>query len=452
MRFGWFSRPRGQARRASGTQPLPQASRQGFVPESEPPEPEPGSSAEAVPEPPPERGAEAVPEPPPERGAEGVPEPQPEREVGSMPVPHPGPPAGSLTEPPGPPAGSAPAPPPARAAEPERGPKPEPQPEPQPEHGDQISEQAPAPRVQSGVAGPREPERAGTQPPTRLPSPPVNPPPAGLSQSQGARSIELRLARLHLRTGALALARAELEILAGRSGLDQEGALDLAEVRWRTGDLAGASEASSSYVSRGGDEALAFVIAAEAAAAQDRPAEARRLAGRALEKASVSLDDIFAGIPRASIWPLDTISDTSTGLFGSELVPARPARARQAAQAGSDQPALWDATTGVVGAADPDSELRAGEEALASGDATLAALHFGIALRLSPTVAASVAEAVGDARDAALAVVHGDALRLLGYEWGARRAYLEAAELAARQEPVSSRQQESTSDEQEEES
>ena len=48
---------------------------------------------------------------------------------------------------------------------------------------------------------------------------------------------ELVLARVHLRMGSMGLARAELETLAGRNGLDDEGIRDLAEVRWRTGDL-----------------------------------------------------------------------------------------------------------------------------------------------------------------------------------------------------------------------
>ena len=54
------------------------------------------------------------------------------------------------------------------------------------------------------------------------------------------RAADLVLARLHLRLGALALARAELETLAGRDALDDDGLTDLAEVRWRTGDLVGA--------------------------------------------------------------------------------------------------------------------------------------------------------------------------------------------------------------------
>ena len=62
-----------------------------------------------------------------------------------------------------------------------------------------------------------------------------------------APATALRLARLHLRTGMLRLARLELEQLAGAAALDTEGILDLAEVRWRTGDLRGAAEAAGAW-------------------------------------------------------------------------------------------------------------------------------------------------------------------------------------------------------------
>jgi hypothetical protein len=61
----------------------------------------------------------------------------------------------------------------------------------------------------------------------------------------GERDIDLVVARLHVRLGSLQLARAELEEMAGKGTLDDEGLLDLAEARWRTGDLAGAGEAAN---------------------------------------------------------------------------------------------------------------------------------------------------------------------------------------------------------------
>jgi hypothetical protein len=115
----------------------------------------------------------------------------------------------------------------------------------------------------------------------------------------GARPMELRLARVHLRMGALELARAELESFAGRGVLDAPALLDLAEVRWRTGDLPGAGVAASAYLGTDDTGVLALVIAAEAAAAVGHPGDARRLAQEALERIEEALaigDPAAAGI------------------------------------------------------------------------------------------------------------------------------------------------------------
>ena len=85
------------------------------------------------------------------------------------------------------------------------------------------------------------------------------------------RPVALRLAGLHVRMGSLALARAELESLAGRGMLDEPALLDLAEVRWRTGDLAGAGEAANALLARDREDPLALVIAAESVSALGRP-------------------------------------------------------------------------------------------------------------------------------------------------------------------------------------
>ena len=53
------------------------------------------------------------------------------------------------------------------------------------------------------------------------------------------------------------------------------------------------------------DDVLGLVIAAEAQAALGRPGEARRLAGRAMERADGSLDPVFAGMQRSAIWPVE---------------------------------------------------------------------------------------------------------------------------------------------------
>ncbi len=58
-----------------------------------------------------------------------------------------------------------------------------------------------------------------------------------------------------------------------------------------------------------------------------------------------------------------------------------------------------------------------GRAALAGGDVSGAVLRLGVALRLDPGFAEGVLEAVGAwERDPALALVAGDALRLLGRE------------------------------------
>src|SRR5688572_7198342 len=120
-----------------------------------------------------------------------------------------------------------------------------------------------------------------------------------------SRGPDLALARLHLRLGSMALARAELETLAGRDALDQDGLIDLAEARWRTGDIAGAGEAAAAALNDEDGPLLALVVAAEAAAARGRPTEARRFADRAMEVANGSIDALFAGMPRAGVWPPD---------------------------------------------------------------------------------------------------------------------------------------------------
>jgi hypothetical protein len=119
------------------------------------------------------------------------------------------------------------------------------------------------------------------------------------------RHPDLVLARLHLRLGSLALARAELETLAGQDALDEDGLVDLAEARWRTGDIAGAGEAAVAALDEEEGPLLALVVAAEAAAARGRPTEARRLADKAMAGAAGTIDAIFAGMPRAGVWPPD---------------------------------------------------------------------------------------------------------------------------------------------------
>jgi hypothetical protein len=125
--------------------------------------------------------------------------------------------------------------------------------------------------------------------------------------SDPARIVDLRMARVHLRMGQLMLARAELEDLYRRDALDVIGLAVLAEARWRTGDGAGAATAAISHLDAGGSDDVAVCIAAEAMAAEGRPADARILMDRLPASDATTLDALFAGMPRRAFWPAGPI-------------------------------------------------------------------------------------------------------------------------------------------------
>jgi tetratricopeptide (TPR) repeat protein len=270
------------------------------------------------------------------------------------------------------------------------------------------------------------------------------------------RPAPLALARVHLRLGSLALARTELEILAGEGVLDAQGHVDLAEVRWRTGDLVGAGEAAATALEAGEDGPVALAIAAEAAAALGRPNEARRLAGLALERVDGAVDALFAGMPRSAVWPADADEPppTAATLFHQEPPPMPDRRAGDtdpevvAARAPAtveDEGAphgapialgFWDAEGPVEvprrDLPDPVGELDAARAALATGAMDEALLRFGLALRLAPALAPAILEATDGLPGPAVSVIRGDAYRQVGLEAEARRAYAAAAWSGAR--------------------
>ena len=255
-------------------------------------------------------------------------------------------------------------------------------------------------------------------------------PPTPTADRPADRPAELRLARLHLRTGVFALARAELETLAGDGALDEEALLDLAEIRWRTDDLAGAGEAAAAYLASGREALVALVIACEATAALGRPAEARRLAGRALELAGAPLDPLFAGIARSSVWPSETAERAEP--FSRAQAVGAPIGSASATAGGAPGPAAPEAgvAAGIDGSdamPDPSAELAAARAALASGDRTGAAIHLAVVLRFAPVLAPAVLDVAAAEPGAAFDLVRGDALRLVGHETQARRAYAAAA-------------------------
>lgn len=300
------------------------------------------------------------------------------------------------------------------------------------------------PRQRPGPASSADPPEPAEDATTATPEPSVAP-------ADPDRPAVLRVAGLHLRTGLLQLALAELEALARRDALDDAGLGDLAEARWRTGDLEAAGVVAADLVERGSSSALMLAIAAEAVAADGRTTEARRLAARALEAVEGPLDSLFAGIPRHAIWPdapvetegpatVSTPARLSTGLparagvAGSQL---EHATSEGAAGVGSAPIAGEDAAAEHEIAAKDEASAAAGayadgRGALAAGDAARAARQLGVALRLDPGFADQVLEAVG-ARptDPGLALLAGDALRIVGREQEALAAFEVAREADA---------------------
>jgi hypothetical protein len=317
------------------------------------------------------------------------------------------------------------------------GPPPEAQPEP-------VADDEPAAADAPAAAV----EPAAADEPAALPELETKSPPKQLDPKD--RDPDLIMAAVHLRLGALGLARAELEALAGKDRLDDPAIRDLAEARWRTGDVAGAGEAAATYLEVAPGDVVALVIASEAQSDLGRPAEARRLAGRAVEAAGGSLDPVFAGMKRSSVWPVEAGSRHGPdGVLFDDLHP-RPAlpsaghRRRSGdasiSAAGGDRrgpidPAvpsaidqeatLWGPTDSArpLGSAvvDPARLLDVARTAIAEERVADAAAGLLLALRAAPRLAPAVLDLVAGRPEPILAVVRGDALRIVGHEQDALR-------------------------------
>ena len=167
------------------------------------------------------------------------------------------------------------------------------------------------------------------------------------------------------------------------------------------------------------------------------------------------LDALFAGMPRAAVWPADASEPPPTAgtLFHHEpasganrragdvdpgVIAARAAVAEDRPDAPRG-PALtlgfWDADRGAGGSAelpDPGGELDAGRATLRAGSTEEAGLRFALALRLAPALAPAILEATDGVVGPGISVVRGDAYRMVGLETEAKRAYASAAWSGAR--------------------
>jgi tetratricopeptide (TPR) repeat protein len=280
------------------------------------------------------------------------------------------------------------------------------------------------------------------------------------------RAVDGRLARVHLRGGLLTLARASLEQMAGVGALDREALADLAEARWRSGDLEGAAEAAVAHLDAGGDEPIAHLIVAEEADRQGSIVDARRHAAVVRERVAVGLDRLFAGEPRSTAWPMelpDWMDDGATGpgrwgllAGGHEVADPEPGRWRLVPPPVTGAPvprSRVSLATAALGAGQTTldqlalgraagQELEAAERELAVGMVADAIDRLALVLRFDPALAPvilSMADrallAPGDRHQGQVAIhlLRGDAYRGLGRETEAADAYQEAMRaLAAR--------------------
>ncbi|HZL15375.1 MAG TPA: hypothetical protein VFC97_04660 [Verrucomicrobiae bacterium] len=265
-----------------------------------------------------------------------------------------------------------------------------------------------------------------------------------------------RLARLHLGTGLLRLARVELEELAGEGRLDADGVLDLAEARWRTGDLRGAAEAAGAWLEAGaatgaGENggrpgALAHALVAEGLAVRGREddavvhvaatldalgAEPTGPAGSqdAARSLSGALDALFAGIaPRAEAWPAfePRVLGASADARAADAAAADGAPAAAASPGGWSSGAVARVPSREAGAAAPDP-IAAADDRLAAGEDSAAAVLLILALRATPLRALDVLgradAALSERSSAGLLLARAEALRVLGRHDAAGIAY-----------------------------
>ncbi len=85
------------------------------------------------------------------------------------------------------------------------------------------------------------------------------------------------------------------------------------------------------------------------------------------------------------------------------------------------------ATDGLNDQPTGETELDLGRAALDAGDTNEAAVRLGLVLRVAPALAPAVLDLVEGRTERGMALVRGDAYRLVGREIEARQAFAEAA-------------------------
>lgn len=324
-----------------------------------------------------------------------------------------------------------------------------------------VSPVAYGPSPAPGPSGPLAPvgRSPGSLPPPRIPSLPVHP------ADDAHRTADGRIARLHLRGGMLAIARAALEQMAGAGSLDTEALVDLAEVRWRSGDLEGAAEAARAHQSFGGQEPLADLILAEILMRRGRPQDAHRHAQAVQRRVGGAVELLFAGERRGPGWPapdegwLDA-GASQVGRFGllvggrevaaptpdtwPPAVVAAPAGAMAAPSGVADDapaPELAPLAATRQPRTSPSAgraagrELEAVEALFSEGRFQAGAERLSVLLRVDGALAPVILSMAGAAITtggagaeglAALYVLRGDAYRAMGRQTEAEAAYQQA--------------------------
>jgi hypothetical protein len=300
-------------------------------------------------------------------------------------------------------------------------------------------------------------------------------PPPGPSQDQAGvleRSADARLARLHLRGGLLALARASLEQMAGAGTLDRDAMADLAEARWRSGDLEGAAEAARAHQASGGGDPLAALIIAEDLMRSGQPADARRYAEYVGSRVGGATDQLFAREARSPLWPSQDdgwmpAGADAAGRFGllvggSEVAAPTPSTwsleplvpstvgadpvadaliaSTPTARSGGPSAGQLTTSSALVSGRLAGDELERVDRSLTAGDVASAGSRLSVLLRLDPALApvilstADRALARTRAPSPAMSILHlvrGDAYRILGRETEAAAAYRQAHQALA---------------------